>query len=335
MFKPNYRITEYFLDCIEKIATLQTEIRKSHIRLPLLLKLQKEAFNRNVHSSTWIEGNQLSLQQVAVLNEQKDVRADESQKKEVKNYINALRWVIDHANQPIKESDLLRLHHLVTLDLVAEGKGGKYRKIQNYVVDGQQRVVYTPPLASEVPKLMRELLEWTTSKSEKNAVIVSAIFHHQFITIHPFADGNGRIARAVSLWILYQRKYDPVHIIALDEYFSSDREAYYLKIRQARELDYDLTHWLEYIAKGVLESLENTIRRVYQLAISPKKDVLLSAKQEVLIHFIKLNGGCGSKDIGAALKVNRARVNQLITPLVKAGIIRIEGKARTTKYFLS
>lgn len=335
MFEPSYRITAYFLNCIEKITALQTEIRKSRIRLPIMIRLQKEAFNRNVHSSTWIEGNQLSLQQVKDLSEQKDVSADDRQKKEVKNYINALRWVVEHSGQPIKESDLLRLHRLITQDLVDEGKCGKYRKIQNYVVDGQRRVVYTPPHAFKVSKLMHELLEWLTCESEINAVIASAVFHHQFVTIHPFADGNGRMARAVSLWIMYQRKYDPTHIIALDEYFANDREEYYLKIRQARELDDDLTYWLDYIAKGVLESLENTMRRIYQLAISPKQDVQITEKQEMLIHFIKRNAGCGSRDIGGALKVNRARVNQLIGPLVKAGIVMAEGKARTTKYFLS
>lgn len=335
MFKPNYRISEYFLACIEKITALQTAISKSHIRLPAMLQIQKETFNRNVHSSTWIEGNQLSLQQVADLYERKDVRADDRQKKEVENYINALRWVLDHADKQINERDLLRLHRLITQDLVDEGKCGKYRKVQNYVVDGRKTVIYRPPIASEVPRLMRELLEWVTHGKEMNAVIASAVFHHQFVTIHPFTDGNGRIARVVSLGILYQRKYDPAHIIALDEYFANDREKYYMKIRQARELDYDLTYWLDYIAQGVLESLEDAMRRIYQLAISPKKDISLSDKQESLINFIKQKAGCSSKDIGTALKVNRARVNQLIAPLVKAGIIRMEGKARTTKYYLS
>jgi len=121
----------------------------------------------------------------------------------------------------------------------------------------------------------------------------------------------------------------------LDEYFASDREEYYLKLRQARELDYDLTYWLDYIARGVLVTLENAVRRIYQLSISPKNDISLSDKQESLINFVKQNAGCSSKDIGTALKINRARVNQLVAPLVKAGIVKVEGKARTTKYMLN
>jgi Fic family protein len=335
MFKPEYRISDYFLSLIEKITELQTEIKKSHILLPSLLQLQKEAFNQNVHSSTSIEGNQLSLNQVAALNENKDVKADARQKLEVANHIRALRWVTNHTEKKINERDLLHLHRLITHGLMDESKCGKYRKIQNYIVDGRGIVVYQPPDAQEVPKLIHELLEWVNQEKETNAVISSAIFHHQIVTIHPFIDGNGRIARAASLWLLYQKKYDPFHIVALDKYFANDRNKYYLKIQQVRDLDYDFTYWLDYVAQGVLESMENAMGRVYRLAISPNEEITLSAKQEELINFIKQNAGCGSKAIGIALKINRARVNQLISPLINAGIIKVSGKAKATKYSIN
>ena len=334
MFKPVYRITEYFLECIENIAALQAQIAQTRLRLPALLRLQEEAFQRNVHSSTLIEGNELSLRQVADLSRRRDVRADERQKREVKNYIQALRWTLRQAKKPLRERDLLHLHGLITRGLVEAGRSGKYRRVQNYVVDGQKRVVYRPPAPAAVPRLMRDLFAWLGREQRINAVAASAIFHHQFVAIHPFADGNGRVARAAGLWVLYQKQYDPLHILALDDYFAEDRKQYYLKIRQVRELDGDLTYWLDYVAKGVAASMEKALTHIRQLAISPKQDVVLSLKQEELLRFLKQNAGCGSKEIGAALKINRARVNQLIAPLVKAGIVRVEGKARTTKYTL-
>lgn len=334
MFNPEYRITDYFLSCIEKITALQTEIKKSRVRLPSLLKIQKETFNQNVHSSTSIEGNQLSLNQVAALNDSKEVKADDRQKLEVANYIKALRWVINNAGEKIGEEDFLRLHRLINYGLVDESKSGKYRKTQNYVVDGKGIVVYRPPADRDVPKLMRELFEWVNRENETNAIISSGIFHHQIVTIHPFTDGNGRIARAASLWLLYQKQYDPFHIIALDKYFAGDRQKYYLKIQQVRDLDYDFTYWLDYVARGILETMENAMRRIYQLAVSPQEEITLSAKQEELIGYIKQNPGCGSRAIGAALNVNRARVNQLISPLIKAGIVKVSGKAKSTRYFI-
>ncbi len=336
MFRPTYRISDYFLGCIEKVAALQNEIRKSHIRLPVMLRLQTEAFNRNVHSSTSIEGNQLSLHQVADLQQTPEtVRADAQQKHEVENYIQALRWVIEHAQRPVRERDLLHLHALITQGLVADAKCGQCRKIQNYVVNERKVVVYTPPPAKEVPRRMRELLAWLAGQKELNAVVASAVFHHACVSVHPFTDGNGRLARAASLWLLYQKNYDPFHIMALDEYFAQDRVKYYAKIQQVRDLDGDLTYWLDYVAQGVWETLENVMKRIYQLAVSPKQEVALSAKQEVLIHFVKHHAGCGSKEISEALNINRARVSQLMAPLVKAKIVRVEGKARTTKYTLA
>lgn len=334
MFKPNYRISDYFLSCIEKIAALQAEIKKSNIRLPTLLQLQKDAFNHNVYSSTSIEGNQLSLNQIAALNENKEVKADARQKLEVTNYIKALRWITNNTGKEINEENFLHLHRLITQGLVDENKCGKYRKVQNYIIDGRKNVVYRPPMASKVPRLMKELFEWLRREREANAIIVSAIFHHQLVTIHPFTDGNGRIARAASLWLLYQKQYDPLHVVALDDYFANDRQKYYLKIQQVRDLDYDFTYWLDYVAQGILDSMENVMRRIYQLAISPKEEIVLSARQEELLSFIKYNPGCGSKTISDALKVNRARVNQLILPLVKAKIVKVRGKARSTRYFI-
>ncbi len=334
MFRPNYRITDYFLSCIEKIATLQAEIKKSNIQLKALLQLQKETFNHSVHSSTAIEGNQLSLNQVSALSENKEINADARQKLEVTNYIKTLRWITNNAAKEINEKDFLRLHRLITQRLIDKNKCGKYREVQNYIVDGRKIVIYRPPTASKVPKLMNELFEWVGRENEINAVITSAIFHHQIVTIHPFTDGNGRIARAASLWLLHKKQYDPLHIIALDNYFANDRQEYYLKIQQVRDLDYDFTYWLDYVAQGVLEAMENTMGRIYQLAIFPEKEISLSTKQEELINFIKSNPSCGSKTISDKLKINRARVNQLISPLIKAGIVKVEGKARSTKYFI-
>lgn len=271
---------------------------------------------------------------VAALNENKEVKADSLQKIEITNYIKALRWMINHAQKKINEDSILHLHRLITMELIDENKCGKYRKGQNYVVDGRGIVIYQPPAAKEVPNLMQELFEWVNREEKTNAIIISAVFHHQLVTIHPFTDGNGRIARAASLWLLYQKQYDPFHIISLDNYFAYDRKQYYLKIHQVRELDYDFTYWLDYVAQGVLEAMENVMRRIYQLAISPQEEIVLSAKQEELINFIKQNAGCGSKNIGSALNINRSRVNQLISPLVKAGIIKVSGKAKATRYYV-
>ena len=334
MFNPKYRITDYCLSLIGKIAELTAKINHANITFPLMTRMQKEAINRNAHASTSIEGNTLSLVQVSALSDNRPVDADSLQKKEVANYLAALRWIIKNASSAITEKQLLRLHALIVRGLVADAKAGKYKTRPNYVVDAHKRVVFTPPAPAQCPGLMRDLVKWVNRKSNIHPVIVSAVFHHQCVSVHPFADGNGRLSRAAAQWILYQRKFDPRHILSLDDFYANDRQRYYVKIQQARDLDYDLTHWTEYVAEGVASAVEQAYARISKLALSPKQKIVITPKQEQLVELLNMEGVLNSPDIGRLLKINRARVNQLVAPLVKAGIIRQEGSARATRYSL-
>ena len=83
----------------------------------------------------------------------------------------------------------------------------------------------------------------------------SAIVHHQFETIHPFADGNGRTGRMLSLWELYRRGFDSHHIFSIDEFYWEDRPRYYAAFERVRKESNDLSSWLEYSAEGLRMTL--------------------------------------------------------------------------------
>lgn len=335
MFNPHYRISPHCLTLITKATELATKINQANITFPLIVKMQKEALSRNAHSSTSIEGNVLSLAQVSALSEDRQVNADALQKKEAANYIKALRWIIKNYQLRLSEKRLLSLHVVIVDGLVANDKAGRYKQKQNYVVNAKKIVVFTPPKPKDCPRLVGELIQWVNRVNDIHPVVVSAIFHHQLVSIHSFSDGNGRLARVVSQWVLYQKKFDPHHILALDDFYAGQRERYYQKIQQARELDYDLTYWIEYVAEGVLDTVKQVYSKVSRFSIAPKKRITITPKQEELLEIIAMHGVLSSRNIGKALKINRARVNQLINPLVKAQIIRREGSARATRYYLS
>jgi DNA-binding MarR family transcriptional regulator len=80
--------------------------------------------------------------------------------------------------------------------------------------------------------------------------------------------------------------------------------------------------------------VEQAYARISKLALSPKQKIVITPKQEQLVELLNMEGVLNSPDIGRLLKINRARVNQLVAPLVKAGIIRQEGSARATRYSL-
>lgn len=99
-------------------------------------------------------------------------------------------------------------------------------------------------------------------------MLSSAIVHHRFETIHPFADGNGRAGRALSLWELYRRGFDSHHIFAVDEFYWEDRPRYYAALDAVRREGDDLTSWLEYCAEGLRQTLERVWERMGQLSLS-------------------------------------------------------------------
>lgn len=320
---------------LEALASLRSLIHTSPLRLPVRLRFERDLINRSVHSSTWIEGNLLSLEEVEALADKKRVWADERQKKEVVNALNALRWVLSNRKKHFTEKKLLSLHARLTHGLLSGEKSGHYRTVQNYVVNAKRVIVFTPPLPGSVHRRMKNLFLWLKTP-DLHPVIRSAIFHHEFVTIHPFTDGNGRAARAAAEWLLLQKGLDPLYTLGLDDYFAADRARYYEKIQQVRDLDYDYTHWIEYVTEGLTDSADRILRRIQNLSrglTKSEKSMALTPKQDELLTLLA-HGPLGSAQIGMRMKIGRARVHQLIQPMVKAGILIKEGSTRAARYFL-
>lgn len=334
MFNPEYRITDYLVQLLGQIAQLQARIEDSPIDFDLLVRLQKQALIKTAKASTTIEGNQLALDQVAALAEHRPVSAELSQKLEVMNYFEALNWVITKASATMDLPQIINVHKMVCAKLLPASKLGVFRVKQNYVVNENKVVIYTPPPAKKVAGMLQDLVEWLYAVKDRHPIITSAIFHHQFVSIHPFSDGNGRTARALAQWILYQQNFDPQHLYYLDNYFAADRDRYYQKITQARDLDGDFTYWIEYVAEGVVSTLSELLAEIRQLMLRPTHKVQLSNRQRKLLGLLRTRGQLASRDIQLVMGINRARVNQLLSPLIAADIVRVSGKGRATSYFL-
>ena len=335
-YLPFYRISPALLNQLTRATELRQWIANATVDVSWLPALQKDTAARLAHSSTAIEGNPLSLKEVRLLSRGDSVRAQDKSRKEVLDYLNALAWI---ENQPaasgMTEKKLLFLHEKLTQQTLATGQSGCYKSRPNRIVDGRGYTVYTPPPPKVVKKLTRELLEWIneTLEEKSHPLIVSSIAHHRLVSIHPFMDGNGRISRVLAIWVLYTRGFDSRHLFALDEYFETDRHRYYDKIQQVRELDQDLTGWLEYTAEGLVDALEKTRQRIESLQIQSRDSrLVLTRRQEELLRFIRERGKVGSLEICRAFQLTRSRVNQIVKPLVVASILSREGSTRATVY---
>ncbi len=334
MFKPTYRITPFLIKCLEQIAAQKVFIDQIAKKSPLKISVARDSFNRSVHSSTWIEGNLLSLAQVAALSADKDIVAQEKEKSEVRNCIKALRWVIQQKDSALSEEKLLKLHEMMVKELLPRERCGRYRDIQNYIINAKGQIIFTPRAPSKVKQGMKDLFVWLKGHRTEHSIIRSSVFHHEFVSIHPFVDGNGRVARTASQWILFTDNYDPLWTLGLDEYFAQDRAKYYDMISQTREMANDYTYWIEYVAKGLLEAILRVSKRIKD-ETRKYKHITLTPKQNELLSLLEKNGTLGSTEICEVMKINRARVNQLIAPLVKGGIVIKEGTTRAAKYSMA
>lgn len=333
MFKAECRITPHLLRLFEEIAMVGTLVRTSRLQASVKTPLERDAFTRSVHSSTWIEGNLLSLAQVRAVADGKDLLVEEKQKMEVANCLDTMRLVWKNKGKPVTEKGLLDIHARMTKGLLASERSGRYRRIQNYIVDARNKVIFTPPPPGMVSGRMKSLFGWLKGE-DLHPIIRAAIFQHEFLTIHPFVDGNGRVARAVSQWLLWERGFDPLCTLGVDEFFAERRTRYYDMIQQAREMDGDYTHWVEYVAEGLARSIETVQERIKEGELK-LQGVTLTPKQEELLALLGQRGLLGAAEICQAMKINRARVNQLIAPLVRLGLVVRAGAARAVRYRLS
>jgi Fic family protein len=330
-YEPHFSISPRLLSLVESVAALRERIQSATVELSWVPALQKDTRTRNVHASTAIEGNPLTLEQVRALEEGRELAAsDKRSQREVLNYFAGLRYIEKNANKKrIRHNDVCELHRLLADGVMDQGQAGRYRTVAVRVGD------YVPPPPSDVSGLMFELLEWWGSEaSQLSPALSSAILHYRFEAIHPFADGNGRTGRALSLWELYRRGFDTHHIFSVDEYYWEDRPRYYAALAAVRREGEDLSGWLEYCAEGLQQTLERAWLRVQAFNVKSPDKLVLRPKQERLLQLLRDHGSLAPAEIWKALDVSRQGAMDLLRPLIEAGLIEKIGTKKSGRYVL-
>lgn len=332
-YAPTFTITPQLLRLIEEITALREKILAATVQVPWMPALQKDARVRNTHSSTAIEGNPLTLEQVRLLEEGQPLPAQpERARREVLNYLAGLRFIEKHAGKKrITHEDVLKLHSIIASDVMDQGRAGRYRDMRVRV--GK----YLPPPPELVSGLMAELLAWWNVQAAKwSPIVSSAILHYQFEAIHPFADGNGRAGRALALWELYRRGFDTHHIFSVDEVYWRNRPRYFEALQAVRAQGDDLTGWLEYTAEALRQTLEQVWTRVQHLSAEagPRK-IVLRPKQEQLLRLLRDRKSLTPQEIRDGIGVSKQGAMDLLNPLLEAGLVRRVGTRKSGRYILS
>ncbi len=343
MFKPNFTYTNKIVKNLTHIAGDRAVI----LNIPLIPKwdvsLRREAVLRSAHSSTAIEGNKLSYEEVSRLAEGRDVMATRKDRQEVLNYLEALGKISDFANKnPFTINDLLEIHKIVTNNtLQNQSDEGFIRNRQVYVGNGIGGVIFRPPDTDQVPILLRNFLDWFNSieVNDINSVIQAGITHYEIVRIHPFIDGNGRTARVMATLALYKRGFDLKRFFALDDYYDQDRQSYYEALRNIDRNTLDLTEWLEYFTDGVALSIKVVKDKVIGLSrdikfLKERGQIALNDKQIKIVEMIIKNDRVYMGEIAKEFKITRQAALKEMNKLVKLEVIKLEGMGRGAHYKL-
>jgi Fic family protein len=331
-YTPKFHVTAHLLKIIEEISAMREKILAATIQVPWIPRLQREARTRTAHSSTAIEGNPLTLEEVRALAEGQPVpQAGERARREILNQLAALRWIEERSQKKtMTRADLLRLHTVIAADVMDQGRPGLYRTF------GVRVGSYVPPMAETVPSLMRELLAWWNRHArEWSPVISSAILHFRIEDIHPFGDGNGRMGRTIALWELYRRGFDTHHIFSVDEVYWEHRSRYYAQLDAVRTAHGDLTGWLEYAAEVLHLTLERVVARAQRLAIQSRTEKIhLTPQQEVVLGLLRDHGALAPREIWQALGMTKQGAHKILRPLLTAGLIQRHGTRKSGRYVI-
>jgi len=335
MFQPQFSYNNKIVNNLLDIYSKNDFIANAPLVMDMKISLQRDALLKTAHHSTSIEGNPLSLDDVKELSQGHKISAQKKARQEVINYLKVLKNLDKyHEKGIITGKSLLKLFDDITfhtLDYAYFGAG--YRNIQVNVVNNLKEVVFTPPQPDEIEELMTDFIRWLNNLDDLNPVIAAGIAHFELVRIHPFVDGNGRTARALTALILYLNKFGVSQFFTIDDFYDEDRAAYYNALNQVDLETMDLTPWLEYYLEGFLYSISKVEKQIL-LSSPPNKinQIRLTKKQMKILEYIHLNGTISNKEVQNLLGISRQGAYKYLHKLVNLGILKKEGGSRSTYY---
>lgn len=254
-YTPPFTITNTILE-LTSVISEKIGMITSRKELESMPHLRKNNRIKSIHSSLKIEANSLSLSEVRDVINGHIVLGDQKEIQEVKNAYAAYESLKDY--DPYSIADLKKAHARMTRYLIQES--GEFRRGNEGVFSGDTCIFIAPPPAM-VPGLMQELFDWMKhSQTTIHPLILSAVFHYEFVFIHPFSDGNGRVAR---LWhtVLLSNWRSIFAYIPLESQIEKFQSEYYDAIAQCHK-NGDSTVFIEFILSQINHILDDVIAQI-------------------------------------------------------------------------
>jgi Fic family protein len=344
-FDKKIQVTSEMLQKISRIDELKGLWHGSAKLNPHILKqLKASVIITSTGASTRIEGSRMSDEEIERLIRGLKTKSPKGRDaEEVAGYADLLGRIFDnYKTLKLTEGQILQFHeillHFSSKDLL--GKGA-YKSSDNIVVakgdKGEEVVLFRPTPPYLVKKEMDDVLAWTESTLQKKTVhpiLAIANFIFEFLAIHPFHDGNGRLSRALTNLLLLQTGYAYVPYVSLEEIIENRKEEYYFSLRGAQRAHKteheDITTWILFLLEALLTQAE----LAWNLIEHDEPERMLSEKQIAVLRLFDEGKMLAPKEISSLLKetIPLPTIKQALARLVKLNLLKRGGLGRATRY---
>jgi Fic family protein len=344
-------LTSQQLALITQIERFQGAFEATKYQKPALIKeLKQTTIITSSGSSTRIEGAILTDIQVKELVERgcKITKISSRSEREVAGYIKALLYVYDnYEDLSVSEKTIRELHSLLTSELLKDQlpkkQRGTYKDVANSIIEknlvtGESKIWFeTTPAGPATNTAMEQLISSYNELSQNkecHSLIIVASFIVQFLAVHPFRDGNGRLSRLLTSFLLLKQGYKWSQFSSHEKVIEDNKEGYYISLRDTqatlKEAQPDYSQWITFFLKIVstqAEILQSMINRE-----SPLSE--LNENESKIYQIIKANQRCKISFLLEQVDMSRAGLKSLLKKLVVMGIINKEGEKKGTVYHI-
>lgn len=305
-----------------------------------LKQLKSIATVKSVGASTRIEGSKMTDDEVTVLIENINISAfEERDQQEVVGYFKTLDTIAEnYASISITENQIKSLHNLLLKHSVKDDwHKGEYKQVSNAVEanlpDGAKQTIFkTAEPGLQTQDSMIRLIEWYNNDEETLPLIKDALFIYEFLSIHPFQDGNGRLSRLLASLLLLKNGYSWIQYVSFEHEIENRKSEYYrvLMDTQKNRPGENVTQWLNFFI-SCLNNIQNNL--LLKLEENKKASEMLTSREQRINFHIQHYPGCSSGDISIKLGIPLPTVKKTLIELLNKKVITKEGIGRATGYY--
>jgi len=303
-----------------------------------LKQLKTIATIRSVGASNRIEGNRMSDEEIDVLMKNIDItKLTDRDSQEVVGYFDTLDLISEsYQDISVSENNIRSLHNtLMRYSAKDEWHKGSYKAHNNAVEatfgDGTRQIIFrTTEAGFATEDAVRRLVEWYNAETEVHNLVKIAAFVYEFLSIHPFQDGNGRLSRLLSTLLLLKNGYKWIQYVSFEHEIESRKSEYYRALRacQAQRPGEDITVWIAFFFSSLLNIQSQLMQKLQQSGTETQ----LSPREKSIMLLIQNYSGIKSGEIAAKLALSSPTVKRTLAALLAKNLLEQHGAGRNTTY---